>query len=577
MAPAGTPAPVDPVPDASPNRVPRLPTAPTTTLPPPAPVDADGAGPQLPGARRPGRAHRNPGRRPEIQPSPTRARRRRHRRRPVADHRRIARPRHCSSCRSRPTRRRASRRTSSSTTTASIRSSSNSVPTTRWSRVTAPSSNDGPGASRRHRPSTCRCSPRSTTRARAAATRSTQQPSRSSPGSSPTPRRIDAGITMAVPPSVVTSAVSSGAIDGDDPELPRRRHPARSAGDAVRRVDRRRGRTSRRVRPSAPRRRGRRGRGDRSGPGTRHLARDIGVERTGSAGPPRSRSPLPRDARRGVPHEHRRRSRTAICPRVDRFVELPLPDGGRMPALIIDEGFGAAFTVDATDDILAAGHPRGVGVPRPSPNSGCSSTALRVAERRDQRSHLIAVPGLGAFDPRLAVELERIAATTEAIRFSPASDLTSRDGARRRRARAATSRRRRSVARCRDSNGSRGGGVARGRRIDARRRRRTSAPSGLDASTVSCRPPSTTRRSRPELDELRRRGRATPRTASSRRSRSRSPSPGREGDIDIRVGNRARRAAQRRRPAHARRASSSPRVTSRSPSRPTTTRSSTCP
>ncbi len=114
----------------------------------------------------------------------------------------------------------------------------------------------------------------------------------------------------------------------------------------------------------------------------------------------------------------------ADIPAVDRFVELPLPDGGRMPVLVIDEQFGADFTTDTTDEILAASTPTEWSI-RTIAALRLEQYAAPLGERRAQRSRLIAVPGLGAFDPRLAAELERVAATTEAIRFSPANQLTS--------------------------------------------------------------------------------------------------------------------------------------------------------
>ena len=111
-------------------------------------------------------------------------------------------------------------------------------------------------------------------------------------------------------------------------------------------------------------------------------------------------------------------------PAVDRFVDLPLPDGGSMPALIVDEEFGSAFTSDATDEILAESTPAEWAI-QTIADLRLQQYAAPASLRREPRSRLIAVPGLGAFDPRLAAELERVAATTEAIRFSPANDLSS--------------------------------------------------------------------------------------------------------------------------------------------------------
>ena len=133
-------------------------------------------------------------------------------------------------------------------------------------------------------------------------------------------------------------------------------------------------------------------------------------------------------------------------PAVDRFIEFPLPDGGRMPALIVDEQLGDAFTVEATDEILAESTPAEWAIQTIAELRLEQFEAPR-SERRDQRSRLVAVPGLGAFDPRLAVELERMAATTEAIRFSPASDLSSATSTVEIEPSARTARRRRSLPR----------------------------------------------------------------------------------------------------------------------------------
>lgn len=112
-----------------------------------------------------------------------------------------------------------------------------------------------------------------------------------------------------------------------------------------------------------------------------------------------------------------------VPPMVDQFVELQLPDGNSMPVLLLDQSFGATFTPDATDAILAEQTPlewsiHTVAALRLEQYSGS------LAEQREDRSHLIATPDLGPFDTRLLVELDRFAATTEAIEFTPASVLT---------------------------------------------------------------------------------------------------------------------------------------------------------
>ena len=117
---------------------------------------------------------------------------------------------------------------------------------------------------------------------------------------------LDASITMAVPPSVVTSAVSSGVVDPDDPELldddillaaPATPFDV-STAVAVERVD-------------AFVRQLRAGEDDVAEaigkvPGPRRLAGDVGAEWARRPGAARSRRALPRHAGRGVSH-HRRR------------------------------------------------------------------------------------------------------------------------------------------------------------------------------------------------------------------------------------------------------------------------------
>ena len=95
-----------------------------------------------------------------------------------------------------------------------------------------------------------------------------------------------------------------------------------------------------------------------------------------------------------------------------------------MPSIVVDEQLGAAFTTKQTDEILAEWTPAEWAV-QVIAELRLKQFDAPLAQQRDQRSHLVAVPDLGAFDPRLAMELERMAATTRAIRFSPASALSS--------------------------------------------------------------------------------------------------------------------------------------------------------
>ncbi len=106
-------------------------------------------------------------------------------------------------------------------------------------------------------------------------------------------------------------------------------------------------------------------------------------------------------------------------PATDQFVEIALPDGGALPLLVADP-LGIEFTEEATTATLE--HQNG---------TEWSVTAISrlVLEQQAgsasvQRSRAIATPDLTAPDPRLLIALERMAATTPGVRFSPASALT---------------------------------------------------------------------------------------------------------------------------------------------------------
>ena len=123
-----------------------------------------------------------------------------------------------------------------------------------------------------------------------------------------------------------------------------------------------------------------------------------------------------------LPQELYRRSISETLPDTDRFVAIDLPDGSTMPILVIDD-LGESLTTAATDDILD--------------DASATEWAIRTIatmrfeqyegpdERRDdERSRILATPDLGVPDPRLLVELERFARSTDAVRFSVASELT---------------------------------------------------------------------------------------------------------------------------------------------------------
>ncbi|MFK8023036.1 MAG: hypothetical protein AB8G26_03645 [Ilumatobacter sp.] len=115
---------------------------------------------------------------------------------------------------------------------------------------------------------------------------------------------------------------------------------------------------------------------------------------------------------------------TDDLPHNDRFVPVDLPDGTTMPILIVDTELGALFTEEATDAALRSKNEIEWSVLTVS-RLRLEQADAPVRERNDARSHLLAVPGLGAFDPRLIDELARFAATTESIRFTDAASLAS--------------------------------------------------------------------------------------------------------------------------------------------------------
>ena len=234
---------------------------------------------------------------------------------------------------------------------------------------------------------------------------------------------VEAPLTLAVPPSVVLESVDSGAVDADDPTLladdvllaaPATPFDVSSAV-AIDRVDvfTRQlvlgedlvadaigQKPTREIWPATS---------ELSAPAAQTL-RELGVRFLA----------MPAD----VYQETIATDPTAPVPSVDRFIQLPLPGGGEMPTLLLDENLGSALTADATGAILAAMTSTEWSVETIA-TLRLEQVAAPSDERLDDRSHLIAVPGLGPFDPQLIVELERLSTTTEAIRFSSARDLTS--------------------------------------------------------------------------------------------------------------------------------------------------------
>ena len=109
---------------------------------------------------------------------------------------------------------------------------------------------------------------------------------------------------------------------------------------------------------------------------------------------------------------------------LDRFVELDLPDGSTISVLLVDDEFGATFTRDRTGEILAEQTPTEWALETVAAWR-LEQYSTRPVDRRNRLSHLIATPGLDAFDPTLVNALESFATDTEAIRFTNASVLAS--------------------------------------------------------------------------------------------------------------------------------------------------------
>ena len=105
-------------------------------------------------------------------------------------------------------------------------------------------------------------------------------------------------------------------------------------------------------------------------------------------------------------------------PDTDRLVELPLPDGGNMPVLLIDR-LGASLTTEVADDVLA--------------EQTTVEWAVRMATelvldhrengRNVRRTRLLSGPDLTAPDPRLINALADIAELTPDLRFAAPSTL----------------------------------------------------------------------------------------------------------------------------------------------------------
>jgi hypothetical protein len=99
-------------------------------------------------------------------------------------------------------------------------------------------------------------------------------------------------------------------------------------------------------------------------------------------------------------------------------VDVVLPDGSRLPVMIIDP-LSAQLTTAATDDVLRDATATEWAV------RTMTSIVLdhRASGRSAGRSRILTAPDLTAADPRLVAGLERLAATTPDVSFVAASTL----------------------------------------------------------------------------------------------------------------------------------------------------------
>lgn len=130
-----------------------------------------------------------------------------------------------------------------------------------------------------------------------------------------------------------------------------------------------------------------------------------------------------------VPEAVYRDTISADLPETDLFVEAALPDGGRLPLLIVDRVSDDLDPV-AADGILADSTPTEWAVER--------TAEMLIEQTRDdatlasgapsgatpERSRILSTPDLRAPDERLLDGLVRLAETTPSIRFTAASALT---------------------------------------------------------------------------------------------------------------------------------------------------------
>ena len=105
-------------------------------------------------------------------------------------------------------------------------------------------------------------------------------------------------------------------------------------------------------------------------------------------------------------------------PRTDAFVDVELPDGATMPMIVVDD-LGTGMTPTAADVILD----RMTATEWAVATVGALVADGAAGELREQRSLILAGPTLGPLDPRLLDALAATADTTPGIRIARATEL----------------------------------------------------------------------------------------------------------------------------------------------------------
>jgi hypothetical protein len=105
-------------------------------------------------------------------------------------------------------------------------------------------------------------------------------------------------------------------------------------------------------------------------------------------------------------------------PRTDLFVDVGLPDGTTMPMIVVDD-LGATMTTTAADIVLD----RMTATEWAVATVGALIADGADGELREQRSIILADPTLGPLDPRLLDALAATADTTPGIRVARATEL----------------------------------------------------------------------------------------------------------------------------------------------------------